>query len=288
MPLISIITPIYNNAKSIGKTISSILAQTFKDWQLILVDDGSQDNLEDILELFLDDKRIQFFKQGNKGVSHARNRGIKEASGTFLTFLDSDDQATSSWLEDFSALISSSLNPGFVSCGYMRNNTKVYPKLFREIVPEKYSSLAGTFCIKKEITVHIGGYDVNLKQSENWEFTARALEYCKNNNLDIMHTKSCNFLYHHDPNAQQTKIRDGYRGEATYYLFKKYSNRGVLHFRKKDFLLSSAVNFTRAGKFQESRKVFYENLKTYPSWGNLAKVLIFEIPFLRRKKWMRN
>ncbi|SHF91217.1 Glycosyltransferase involved in cell wall bisynthesis [Salegentibacter echinorum] len=287
MAFFSIITPVYNNSKSIGNTISSILAQNFEDWELILVDDGSKDNLLAALEPFLGDVRIKLLEQENKGVARARNNGVAKATGNFITFLDSDDEVETNWLKDFKELIEQAANIGYVSCGFFRNGKKTLPKLNKAISPAKYASLAGTFALRKDIFLEIGGYDDVLKQSENWEMTARALEYCKNNNLAIAHTDNLNFNYENYPTAAQTRLRDEYRGDATYHLYKKYLNGGVLHFRKDDLLLSSAVNYTRAGKFKKSRKVFYENFKKNPSPGSFLKLILFKIPFLRRKKWMR-
>lgn len=286
-PLFSIVIPTYNNADVLPVSVSSILAQDFKDWELIIVDDGSTDETENVFHQFSSDSRLKYFYQDNQGVTAARNFGVQKAEGEFIAFLDSDDKVKINWLKDFKDLIKSSPNVGYVSCGYLRNGNVSLPKSNKHISSKKYSSLAGTFALRRIIFLNIGGYDTALKQSENWEMTARALEYCAKNDLSIEHTKNINFEYENHPNAAQTKLRDEYRGDATYHLYEKYKTGGILHFRKNDLLLASAVNYTRAEKFSKSRKVFYENLKVNPSISNLIKVFIFELPGLRRKKWMR-
>lgn len=88
----STIIPTYNRGFTIKRAIDSILSQSIKDWELIVVDDGSTDNTEKIVKNFYD-KRIKYFKfPKNKGVNYARNKGIEIASGDWIDFLDSDDE----------------------------------------------------------------------------------------------------------------------------------------------------------------------------------------------------
>jgi len=87
---VSIITPAYNAEKYICKTIESVLNQTYRYWELIIVNDGSTDNTQEKIEYF-DDIRIISISQNNMGVSTARNRGVELARGQYITFLDADD-----------------------------------------------------------------------------------------------------------------------------------------------------------------------------------------------------
>ena len=91
--IVSIITPLYNSETLIEQTIESVLRQTYKDWELIVIDDASSDGSAKIAESFAtNDERIKLIKlDSNKGPAAARNRGIKEASGRYIAFLDSDD-----------------------------------------------------------------------------------------------------------------------------------------------------------------------------------------------------
>lgn len=91
-PLISIIVPVYNGEKYLDTCIESILSQDYENIELILIDDGSKDNSYEILKDWeKKDERIKIIHQNNSGVSAARNKGIEEASGLFLTFVDVDD-----------------------------------------------------------------------------------------------------------------------------------------------------------------------------------------------------
>ena len=86
---VSVIIPTYNRGWTTGEAVDSVLAQDYRDFELIVVDDGSTDNTPQVLDAYRG--AIKVFRQENKGVSAARNRGISEASGRFIAFLDSDD-----------------------------------------------------------------------------------------------------------------------------------------------------------------------------------------------------
>jgi len=92
MSKISVIIPSFNRAKYLGDTIRSVLGQSFQDFEIIIVDDGSTDNTKEIvLDFQKRDNRIKYLYQNNKGTSSAKNTGIKLSQGDFLQFLDSDD-----------------------------------------------------------------------------------------------------------------------------------------------------------------------------------------------------
>ena len=101
-PKISVIVPVYNVEKYLSKCIESILAQTFTDFELLLIDDGSNDNSGAICDEYAEkDSRIRVFHTENKGVSAARNLGIREASADWVCFVDSDDWVESDYLYYF-------------------------------------------------------------------------------------------------------------------------------------------------------------------------------------------
>jgi glycosyltransferase involved in cell wall biosynthesis len=96
---VTIVIPAYNAANYIATSISSVLAQTFTDWELIIVNDGSKDNTAELVKGYLSDTRIKLIEQANSGVSSARNVGIKAASGKFIALLDADDSYLSNNIE---------------------------------------------------------------------------------------------------------------------------------------------------------------------------------------------
>lgn len=100
IPLFSIIIPCYNTALYMEKCLESVIGQTYQNWEIIIVNDGSTDNTENIMWHYVGkDQRIKGITQSNKGLSGARNRGVNEAKGEYILFLDSDD-----WYKDKSCL----------------------------------------------------------------------------------------------------------------------------------------------------------------------------------------
>ncbi|MFN5183738.1 MAG: glycosyltransferase family 2 protein [Bacteroidota bacterium] len=90
-PIVSVIMPAYNSEEFIAEAINSVLIQTFPDWELIIIDDGSTDKTREIVSPFLKDKRVKYFYQENKKQGCARNNAVKHAVGDYLSFLDADD-----------------------------------------------------------------------------------------------------------------------------------------------------------------------------------------------------
>ncbi len=103
-PFFSVIIPTYNRAGLIGATIHSLLQQTFTDFEIIVVDDGSTDNTAEAIAQ-LNEPRIKYFKKENGGVSSARNYGIDKSVGTYLNFFDSDDLAYPNHLQEAKSFI---------------------------------------------------------------------------------------------------------------------------------------------------------------------------------------
>src|SRR4030042_6253183 len=94
--LVSVIIPTYNRADCVTKSIDSVLSQTYNDYEIIVVDDGSTDNTRQILQSYVDKCLIHYIYQDNAGCAAARNSGIRAAKGQWIAFLDSDD----TWLPD--------------------------------------------------------------------------------------------------------------------------------------------------------------------------------------------
>lgn len=99
-PIVSVIVPVYNTQKFIDRCLKSIIRQTFKDFEIIIINDGSTDNSLEICKSYsLKDDRIRIFSQENGGAASARNAGIAKARGEYIKFIDSDDEITDDCLE---------------------------------------------------------------------------------------------------------------------------------------------------------------------------------------------
>ena len=114
--MISIIVGMYNCEHTINKTIKSILNQSFNDFELLLIDDGSIDNTLEVIKTF-DDPRIKIFEQNNKGISNVRNKGIGLAQGEYICFVDSDDYIEIDYLKELYEYMTNN-NLDYVMCNY--------------------------------------------------------------------------------------------------------------------------------------------------------------------------
>ena len=113
----SIIIPLYNKASYVRKAVESVVAQTYHDWELVVVDDGSIDGGGEIIKS-IKDSRIRLVKQDNAGVSAARNRGVAECTSPYICFLDADDWWEPSFLEEMANLIERYPDAGIYGTGY--------------------------------------------------------------------------------------------------------------------------------------------------------------------------
>ena len=138
--LVSIITPTYNSAKFIAETIQSVQNQTYQNWEMIIVDDGSSDETESVvLSILQNDNRIQFHKLSqNSGPAVARNTGIEKASGDYMTFIDADDIWFPTFIENNIKTIQETGIP-FVFSSYRRANEQLEFVYSDFIVPHKVS-----------------------------------------------------------------------------------------------------------------------------------------------------
>jgi len=186
--LVSVIIPTYNRAKIIKKSIDSVLAQTYQDIEIIIVDDGSKDNTKELIES-LNNPKIKYFYQENAGASAARNTGIKNASGQFIAFLDSDDVWLSEKLEKQLDVFKNNENIDIVYSGfkwieetgdkYEINRFKNYKtkKEFAKFLLCNMLPICPIVMIKKSVFDNIGVFDENLIVAEDWEFCLRALPH---------------------------------------------------------------------------------------------------------------
>ena len=128
-PLITIIVPVYNAEKYLSKCIESILTQTYTHFELLLLDDGSNDNSLSICDYYAkQDTRIRVFSHLNMGVSATRNRGIELALGEYISFIDSDDWVKNNYLETLYSALRNDLGMGLVIAAFDRcSNNEIIP-----------------------------------------------------------------------------------------------------------------------------------------------------------------
>ena len=183
----SIILPTYNRANLISKAIKSVVYQTYQNWELIVVDDGSTDKTKEVLGEFVKaDSRIIYLQQKNKERSAARNNGIQNANGEFICFLDSDDLYHKTHLKEFKKLIiKSKFQKGLyfsgLSYGKYCNEQEEYNLSYSNNIEFVLINTIGTprACISEEILKE-NLFNENIRIGEDMELWVRIL---KNNPL---------------------------------------------------------------------------------------------------------
>ncbi len=189
MPAISVIIPTYNAAEYLPEAIESVLAQTFKDYELIVVDDGSTDGTESVVKKFGD--RIRYFRQENRGPGAAKNLGIRNSRGPLLATLDADDkwvphklQAQYEYMKAHpeagmvNANVSTFDEKGIVTYEVDGTLRKTYQGwVFDRLIIQNFIA-SGTVMFRKECLDKVGLFPENYMISEDWHLWLRiAKEY---------------------------------------------------------------------------------------------------------------
>lgn len=151
---VSIIMPAYKAEKVIEKAIKSVLNQTYKNIELIIIENGPKDNSEQICKKLNNDGNIKYIYENKAGVSNARNVGISKSTGKYIAFIDSDDEYKEDFIEKMVANIKNT-NSQLVTCGYIT----VYEKIVRQI--EDYKKIEKTNQLKEYLEILKEGYLFN-------------------------------------------------------------------------------------------------------------------------------
>jgi glycosyltransferase involved in cell wall biosynthesis len=215
--MISIIIPVYNRASLVKETVQSIYRQTYTDWELLLIDDGSTDNsLEVCQEMAVSDDKVHVFHKENGGLSSARNFGMQMANGDYISFIDSDDEISPNFLENLLLEIEKN-DCDIVFCGLLRDmGNVIYRQFYKdesyskdEYYIARYTTFAtGSCCTalyKKNI---ITKYDITFPEEracgEDMQFIA---EYIAHSSTNIITTSKCYYNYiYQDSNSITSKL----------------------------------------------------------------------------------
>jgi peptidoglycan/xylan/chitin deacetylase (PgdA/CDA1 family)/2-polyprenyl-3-methyl-5-hydroxy-6-metoxy-1,4-benzoquinol methylase len=180
---VSIIIPAYNAAPTITETLLSLQAQTYHDWEAIVIDDGSGDDTFAIANQFaIQDSRIQVITQLNQGVSAARNFGVKEASSDWVLFLDADDWILPTHLEKLTDALKFDPSLDAVYCGWTRvtpdgktinydfsnQASQIFAAFARSCVIAIHSCI-----VRRHLILDVGGFDPELPTCEEWDLWQR-------------------------------------------------------------------------------------------------------------------
>ncbi len=179
MTLVSVIIPSYNSAHFIADAINSVINQSYTNWELIIVDDGSTDDLERVIKTYLEeDTRIKFVKKSNGGLGSARNFGIQHAEGTYILPLDADDTFEPSFIEKAVHLFSNHNDLKVVYCeaayfGAKQGIWHLKDYTYKDLLVS--NMIFATSMFKKEDYERVGGYN-EIILYEDWDFWLRLLK----------------------------------------------------------------------------------------------------------------
>ena len=201
VPDITIILTVYNREKYIKRSIDSIIRQEFKNWRLIVIDDGSDDDSYKILMNYsLYHKNIEIFRQGNRKLAISRNRGIRLATSKYLTFIDSDDEYSEGHLQDRVKFMEANSQIDLIHGGvkiigseYVRD--KYNPNKFIHL---SECTIGATLFGKTEVFKELKGFK-NISYSEDSDFLERAEKL-----FNVRKVEFETYIYHRELNDSIT------------------------------------------------------------------------------------
>jgi glycosyltransferase involved in cell wall biosynthesis len=278
-PLISVVIPTYNRAHVIKRAINSVINQTYLNWELIIVDDGSIDNTNNVIKHYLEDERIKYYKIKNSGASATRNYGIKKSQGKYVSFLDSDDEYQEDRLNyQYNKMIqnkvSVSLSNAIISINgtkTLKNNPKskdAFPIFHYKDIKRRIIS-ASVILMKKEIANKVL-FDKKLPSSNDLDFILRVLNKNKvlyiSRKLTIIHKK-----------FEERRLSSNFSGKITgYNLILKKIKRHVYNLKKNDLILLKKDVLKRLGRFNLLDKNYQEGRKYLDKYFSLESRCVIE------------
>ena len=273
--LFSIVVPTYNRAHLISQTIESILAQTFADSELIIVDDGSTDNTEEVIQKYLSD-HVHYYKKQNAERAAARNFGTQKAQGEYINWFDSDDIMFPNHLEDAAKMISKYNRPEVFAQGHQYQypsgqliNAVSYTSTLNDLMYNGNPMANSPVIVRRDIALaNLFNEDPGLSGSEDFELWLRiAAKYRVYSSPTITVA-----IINHDERSTLT-MRDPDKLIKRYMKFIQYttSNAEVLallgkhkgFFEMKNYLLLG-VELSVGGHLELGRKYLAESVRRSP------------------------
>lgn len=184
-PAMSVIIPTCNRAEYVAQAVESVFAQTFTDFEVIVIDDGSTDGTRERLASFSGSPKFQYFYQPNAGRSRARNQGIAKAQGEFVLFLDSDDLLLPNALKDLLKIAARHPAAEMIigQTQFVDEQMKQFDSLsptpeegmsYPGLINERFFLLPGAFVVRKAGLERIGAFDPQVEPCEDYDFALRA------------------------------------------------------------------------------------------------------------------
>jgi len=266
---VSVIIPTYNRADTLHLAIKSVLNQTFQDFEIIIVDDASKDNTQEIIRDF-NDKRIKYiYHELNKGEAAARNTGVKNSSGEYIAFLDDDDE----WLPEkldmqVCILENSPLQVGCVHTAYLiidKSNgmildigqPNVRGNLFRELLIGNYIGPSAVL-LRRKCFEEVGLFDEDLPYCVDYDMWIRMAE-----KFDFEYIKEPLFKYYHHGDKMSARLELVIAGREK--ILRKYSQLFMLD--RKTYgrrYLELGMLYSINGQTKKAMNTYLRAIKLYP------------------------
>lgn len=245
-PEIAIIVPCYNQGKYLSEALDSVLTQSFSEWELIVVDDGSADNSADIAKSYAaKDSRIRYVRQENAGPSAARNKGVSSTSAPLIFFLDGDNMIRPKFLEvGVNYMVSHPECVLFNSkADYFGDRTGEFKLRYTSYKDLLVANSIDCACIvRREDFDRVGGFDEQLRGYEDWEFFIRLLYHHDTVYQDLRSL----FKYRVSDNPTSVNLHaKSHNEEKTMYIYRKHMDKYEEYFGTP-FLVTHEYN--RLGK----------------------------------------
>jgi len=243
MPKVSIIIPTYNRRKALQRAIQSVLDQTFKDYEILVVNDNSTDDTADYLSTLKIKALRSIHLDRNQGGGFARNQGINESTGDYIAFLDDDDAWEPTKLEEQVSLLSTG-GAGLCRTGFnlfAQDGTFIkyvfyrpkFNDLFKSILYDNFLGGTSSLLVKRTPVKAINGFDPELPALQDWDFFIRLFKNgCSVASIEkplvryyfIDSDKKVSFNFKNHMTAVR-RLKEKYREEPDFYLLKKALRR---------------------------------------------------------------
>lgn len=244
-PVISVIIPCFKQAWCLPEAVDSVLKQTYSNWELIIVNDGSPDNVSSIAEEFTrHDSRIRYLEKENGGVSSARNAGISIARGVYIITLDADDKISPEYLETAITFLEKNKEISVYSCMSQffgdKNGLYSVNKYSSYKVLLLYNSIIVPSIFRKKDWKRIGGFDESMKTGfEDWEFWIRLLY--KNDSIYISNSTMAFYRFVNNKKDNLSGHMMDYKFHIDNYIYEKNIDIYKEYFGDPILLLSDYV-----------------------------------------------
>lgn len=291
--MFSVIIPLYNKAPYIAKAIESVLGQTYRDFEVIVIDDGSTDQSLEAAKTF-ENKSITIISQPNSGVSTARNNGVKLAKHPYICFLDADDWWHPTFLEEMKRLITDFPDAGIYGSGYyiVKNGQERIapigvPQGFEQGIIDYCEVYAKTLCmpltsisvvIPKHIFDEEKGFKSQLKFGEDFDLWIRiALKHkvilvnkplaYYNQDVDVNNRAIGSRFYKPEEHMLFSNYGDFMHNEGFRFLFERLALYGLLSYYLNDVNKLEVYQILSEINWDKHESKYHQYYKKFPRWA---------------------